>query len=39
MAAISLGIREDIGLLVSGLIGTVMILLRDREKTESKTDL
>jgi hypothetical protein len=34
MAAISLGIREDIGLLVSGVIGSVIILLRDRKKPE-----
>ena len=29
-AALKLGIREDIGLLVAGLVGTIMIILKDR---------
>jgi hypothetical protein len=36
-AAISLGIREDIGLIVSGLIGAWMILSRNRKVNEGGT--
>lgn len=32
-AAINLGIREDFGLLVAGLVGTFLILLRNRQVT------
>jgi hypothetical protein len=31
-AALSLGIREDIGLLIAGVLGTIMILSRDRRR-------
>ena len=31
-AALSFGIREDIGLLIAGLLGTLMILYRDRRR-------
>jgi hypothetical protein len=35
-AAVSLGIREDVGLLLTGVIGTLMILFRDRKNTKLK---
>ena len=33
-AAVSLGIREDIGLLIAGVVGSLMILFRDKSKTK-----
>lgn len=38
-AAIKLGIREDIGLLVAGLISVGMILFRDRQKSKHNNDI
>ena len=35
VAALKLGIREDIGLLLAGLISTTMIVLRDRNTTKA----
>lgn len=35
-AAIKLGIKEDVGLLIAGITGTIMIFLRDRVKTETE---
>jgi hypothetical protein len=35
-AAVSLGIREDIGLLIAGVVGSLMILFQDRSKTKEK---
>jgi hypothetical protein len=35
MAALSLGIREDVGLLVAGLLGTALLLWRDRPQQAS----
>jgi hypothetical protein len=36
-AAVSLGIREDIGLLIVGMVGSLMILFRDKTKTKENT--
>jgi hypothetical protein len=35
-AAVSLGIREDIGVLIAGLVSSLLILFRDRSKTKEK---
>jgi hypothetical protein len=35
-AAVSLGIREDIGLLIAGVVGSLMILFRDKSKAKEK---
>ncbi len=36
-AAVSLGIREDTGLLIAGVVGSLMILFRDKSKTKENT--
>ena len=38
-AALTLGIREDIGLLVAGIVGTGLILFRDARAQKSETGL
>lgn len=35
-AALALGIREDVGLLISGIIGTVVLMMPMRERAEGK---
>jgi hypothetical protein len=37
-AAVSLGIREDIGLLVAGVAGTTMIVIRDKPRGTAEVE-
>jgi hypothetical protein len=37
-AALTLGIREDIGLLVAGVVGMALIMIRDKHAVESSPD-
>ena len=34
-AAVSLGVREDYGLLIAGLLGSILIIIRDRSRKSS----
>jgi hypothetical protein len=37
-AALTLGILEDTGLLIAGVVGTILIVLRDRRSSDAKGD-